>query len=646
MNTYRYILTGTLLLIFSFGFSQKGKIRQARSSYDKFAYIKTSEILLEVANDGYKSTELFEKLGDSYYFNNNMVDAVKWYSELMQLQETVDPEYFFRYAHALKSIGNYKESDKWMKNFNKERSDDLRGKAFLSNVDYLTKIDKASRDDIEIKNLELNSAVSDFGAMLFENQLIFASARGNGKDYKWNEQPFLDLYSAQKTNEGGFDVPIALNKTINTKFHESSAAFTPDQKYLFFTRNNYFKRKLKKDDEGINRLQLFRATRQENGDWDEIIPVHFNADAYSVAHPSINAEGTKLYFASDMKGAVGQSDLFVAKINVDGTLGEPENLGQFINTEGQESFPFVNEKGDLYFSSNGYPGLGGLDVYVIRDYESMPRSQSTNYEVENVGRPINSLNDDFGYYENLSTKEGFFTSNRAGGKGDDDIYIFNVVEPCKQLVEGVVKDISTNQVIKNATVTLFDENGTQLNRLVVADDGAFSFEVNCDKEYLIRGAKDTYIANEQRFTSPSAKQKLKLALLLEKDEQVVTVGDDLAKTLDIPIIYFDFDKSNIRYDAEVELQKVFAVLNKYPSMVIDIRAHTDTRGPANYNQILSDRRAQSTRLYLIEKGIPANRITAKGYGESKLKNDCADGIECTPEQQQLNRRSEFIIITM
>ena len=646
MNTYKYIFTGALLFIFLFGFSQKGKIRQAKSSYDKFAYIKTSEILLEVANGGYKSAELFEKLGDSYYFNNNMEDASNWYGELMALEEIIDPEYYFRYSLALKSIAKYKESDKWMKKFNDERSDDLRGKAFLSNVDYLTKIDALSRDDIEVVNLELNSTVSDFGAMLFDDQLIFASTRGNGKVYKWNEQPFLDLYSAQKNDRGGFDVPVALPNTINTKFHESSAAFTPNQKFLFFTRNNYYKRKLKKDSVGVNRLQLFRATRQENGDWADIVPVHFNADAYSVAHPSISADGTKLFFASDMTGSVGQSDLFVVGINEDGTLGTPENLGQYINTEGQESFPFINEKGDLYFSSNGYPGLGGLDIFVIRNFGSIAKIPTTKYEIENVGRPINSPNDDFGYYENLNTKEGFFTSNRSGGKGDDDVYAFNVIEPCKQIIEGKVKDIGSNAYIEGALVSLFDENGTELEKIIVGINGTFSFEVDCDKEYLVRGAKDAYIANEQRFTTPSARQELAIALLLKKDEQEVTLGDDLAKTLDIPIIYFDFDKSIIRYDAEVELQKVLAVLNKYPNMVIDIRSHTDSRGPAKYNQTLSGKRAQSTRLYLIEKGIAKERIAAKGYGESNLKNKCADGVPCAQEEHQLNRRSEFIITEM
>lgn len=644
MKTIKFIFIIVLSLTFSFGYSQKGKVRQATKEYDNYAYLRTSEILLDVANNGYRSVDLLQKLGNSFYFNNKMEDAAKWYGELMAMNEPVDAEYYFRYAQALKSVENYTESDKWMKKFHEANKSDLRGRAFASRVDYLSKIEAASRD-FEVKNLDINSDKSDFGTIQYKNQIIFASTRGGGKKYQWNEQPFLDLFSAVKQEDGSYNNVKEFGGDINTKYHESTVSFTPDDKAMYFTRNNYFEGKYKKGEDGVNRLKIYKANKGDYDKWENIESIPFNSDNYSVAHPSVNIKGTKLYFASDMPGTLGSSDIFVVDINDDGTLGEPVNLGASVNTEGHETFPFINEVGDLYFSSNGFAGLGGLDVFVIRDFENrLEKGQPLT--LENVGKPINSSKDDFAYYENLTTEEGFFTSNRDGGKGDDDIYTFKFPE-CVQVVEGIVKDKDTQEIIPGATVTLFDGEGKQIDKVVVGDDAAFSFDVECDKEYLIRVEKETYSSDEKRFTTPNKKQELKLEINLEQDEQEIKPGDDLAKTLDIPIIYFDFDKSNIRSDAEVELQKVIAVLNKYPTMKIDVRSHTDSRATTQYNDALSKRRNKSTIDYIVKKGnISKDRLTGQGYGESQLVNKCSDGVDCTEAEHQLNRRSEFIIISM
>ncbi len=635
--------------VFSMGYAQKrGKIRQAAKEYDNLAYLKTSEILLEVAENGFKSVDLLQKLANSFYFNNQMDEAAKWYGELMAMNEDVDSEYYFRYAQSLKSIENYTESDKWMKKFAESDRSDLRGRAFTSTVDYLSMIDEASRE-FEIVNMDINSEVSDFGTTQYQNQLIFASSRGGGKKYKWNEQPYLDLFSAEKQDDGTYSNVEKLDSNINSKFHESTVAFTPDDNVIYFTRNNYFNKKYKNSEDGTNRLKVFKATLNEDGNWDDIESVHFNSDEYSVAHPAINVKGTKMYFASDMTGTLGKSDIFEVDINEDGTLGEPINLGASVNTEGHETFPYVNSDGDLYFSSNGFAGLGGLDVFVIRDFENK-RELNQPMALENVGRPINSPMDDFGYYENIGTKEGFFTSNREGGKGDDDIYSF-IIPECEQVVAGVVRDQDTQELLPGAKVTLLDADGNPLSQQTVGTDASYKFEeLECEKEYLIRVEMDEFATVEKRFTTPKKKQDLVIEFDLERDEVELEPCADLAKILDIPIIYFDFDKSNIRRDAEVELQKVLAVLNKYPTMTIDVRSHTDCRGPASYNESLSERRAQSTRQYLINNGIASDRLTAKGYGESRLVNDCgcepSNDSSCTEEEHQLNRRSEFIVTSI
>ena len=646
----KYILLILVLVFSTATFSQNGKIQSVKNDYKDFAYVKTSEVLLEVANKGYKSVDLFQKLGNSYYFRNEMKDAAKWYGELMTLEEVIDTEYYFRYALALKGIEDYEGSDKWMAKFNELKPDDSRGRAFISKVDYKAVIEDYSRDDINVINLDINTEFSDFGTTEYENEIVFASARGGGRNYRWNEQPYLDVYSAEKNKDGSFDEVYEIEGKVNTKYHESSAIFSPNGRYMFFTRNNFFRMKYKEDETGINRLQLYRATLSEDGSWDEIHKIHFNSEDYSVAHPALNLTGSKLYFASDMPGTFGQSDIFVVDVNNDGTLGTPENLGSAINTEGQESFPFINTNGDLYFSSNGYPGLGGFDVFKSNELDQKVKAGSNrNFPIENIGKPVNSPFDDFGYYENLVTKRVYFSSNREGGKGSDDIYTFEITE-CKQRVAGTVQDKNTDELLPNSTVVLFDGEGNELERKTVGYDATFEFDLGCKMEYLVRGEKETYTSDEKRFTTPMKTQDLRLQLLLEKDEQEIEPCDDLAKVLDIPIIYFDFDKFNIRYDAEIELQKVLAVLNKYPTMNIDIRSHTDCRATMAYNERLSENRAQSTRQYLIDNGIAADRLTAKGYGESQLVNDCGceptNESSCSEEEHQLNRRSEFIITSI
>ncbi|NNK69431.1 MAG: OmpA family protein [Flavobacteriaceae bacterium] len=647
MKLRTYLILVSILALGWNGYSQKGNINKALKDYDKFSYIKTSDILLDVAERGYESADLFEKLGNAFYFNNKMDEAAGWYGRLMDMDRPVDPELYYRYAQTLKFSEQYEESDKWMERFANARSEELRARGFLSKRDYLESIEGLS-ETFPVTNLDLNTEWSDFGANQYMDKFIFASSRDTKeKTYNWNEQPFLELYSATKQEDGSLGNVEKFDDNINTKFHESSVSFWPTDDVVYFTRNNYYKRNLRRDDDGVNRLHMYLARLQRDGSWAEIEPIHFNSEQYSVAHPTVNVYGTRVYFASDMPGTIGQADLFMADINDDGTLGEPVHLGAALNTEGQESFPYVNSKGDLYYASNGLPGLGGLDVFMVRDFEK----KLDNHEqliVENAGKPINSEKDDFAYYENLGTKEGFFTSNRDGGKGDDDIYFFNVPD-CLQDLEGIVFDEKTRELIPGAKVRLFDQTGQEVSEMVVGDDAKYSFkDLNCDKEYLVRVEKDSYSTDEDRIaTTDNRKLTLNLDLEITRDEVAVTEGTNLREALDLNPIYFDLDKWNIRPDAEVELQKVIAVLNQYPDMTIDVQSHTDSRATNSYNEALSRRRNNSTIRYIIEVGgIDPKRLSGRGYGESSLTNDCGDGANCSEEEHQLNRRSDFIIIEM
>ncbi len=631
--------------------AQKATVNKATYDYNNFSYVKTTEILLDVANKGFKSVDLFQKLGNSFYFNNKMEEASKWYGELMnldavKLEKNIDPEYYYRYAQSLKSVENYTESDKWMQKFSESIKNDLRASIFKSSPNYLKTIDLQS-EDLEIINLPFNSAQSDFGTTLFDNQFIFSSSRGTGKNHVWNNKPFLELYAITKANDGAFENLKNFNEDINTKYHESSVAFMPDGNSMYFTRNNFFKSKLKRDEAGVNRLQLYSARKTDNNSWNDIIPVHFNSESFSVAHPTVNAKGDKLIFASDMPGTFGNSDLYIVDINQDGTLGTPVNLGGTINTEAQETFPFINKKGDLYFSSNGYSGLGGLDIYRINDFENKLKDKQS-FIIENIGKPINSPNDDFAYFEDIITKEGYFSSNREGGKGDDDIYGFKIPD-CTKKLAGKVFDNKTNQLLEGAKVVLLNNEGGIVSEQIVGADAIYNFaNLNCDSQYLVRASRESYETSEKRITSTSdRKEQLYVDMPLVQEEVMIAEGTNLRDAFNLNPIYFDLDKSNIRPDAEIKLQKIVAVLNKYPTMKIDVRSHTDSRATTSYNNALSNRRNIATINYLVKVGeIDSNRLSGKGYGESELINTCADGVSCTEEEHQLNRRSDFIILKM
>ena len=366
--------------------------------------------------------------------------------------------------------------------------------------------------------------------------------------------------------------------------------------------------------------------------------------------PVYTKDGNTLYFASDMPEGKEQSDLY--KIAIKGTeYGEPENLGDVINTGGRETFPFIGKDNKLYFSSDGYFGLGGLDVFVSDN----DRANASNYrEVFNLGRPINSPEDDFTFIINETSGSGYFASNREGGAGDDDIYSFKrtekIILSCSQKVEGIVMDEQTNTLIANAKVLLLDGDNNIIGQTFTQNDGSFAFGLKCNNPYLLRGSKEEYSTAEKSFgTTNELSKVVKKTLFLKKERTLgkpvlATIGSDLVAILGLNPIHFDLDKDVIRGDSEIELCKVVAVMKLYPNMKIDVRSHTDSRADDTYNMNLSNRRAQSTIQFLITNGINKSRLTGKGYGETRHVNRCSNGAPCAEYEHQLNRRSEFIII--
>jgi outer membrane protein OmpA-like peptidoglycan-associated protein len=649
MKIKNFIYSTILLAIVHLGYAQKAKVAKADKQYDNYAYVDAIATYERVAEKGYKNEKMFQKLGNAYYFNAKLEKAAKWYGELFTMNQEQEPEYYYRYSQCLKAVGDYSKADKMLDLFNKKSGNDQRAKLFEKNKDYLAEI-KANSGRFNIEDAEINSEFSDYGSSFLGNKLVFASARDTGgvskKVFKWTNQSFTNLYSSEVNSNGTFAVPKRFSKVINSKFHESTPVFTKDGKTMYFTRNNYLEGKKGKDSQKVTLLKLYKATLEE-GEWNKVIELPFNSNQYSIAHPALSVDDKTLYFASDMPGTFGQSDLFKVTINNDGSFGIPENLGKTINTEGRESFPFISNDNELYFASDGRPGLGGLDIYVAKI-----EANTSFGEVQNIGSPVNSSNDDFALLIDSQSRNGFFTSNRSGGKGYDDIYKFTETRKlaCEQLLKGLITDRETSLILPDSKVSLFDEKFQLLKETTADANGTYRFDVVCGKSYYVRAEKMNYETKEGTIAIPKTTGESDLSLELDKRIKAIAVGTDLAKTLNIPIIYFDLDKSFIRKDAAFELEKVLAVMQQYPKMKIDIRSHTDCRQTAKYNEALSDRRAKSTLVWLIKNGIGASRLTAKGYGESQLVNDCGceptNKSNCTEEQHQANRRSEFIIVSM
>lgn len=643
MKNYR-LLCLIILNVF-YGYSQQSKLNSADKKYDGYAYIDAIKTYERVADKGYKSEDLFKKLGNSYYFNSEFESAAKWYGELFAINTSPEAEYYYRYAQSLRSTGQTDKANKIMNEFNAKYKNDSRGKLYKEDVNYLDEI-KANSGRYKIEDAGINSKYSDYGSFVYNNKIYFASARDTGnfsqRRHKWTGEYYTNIYSANIDPQNSAAVkPDKFKTALNTKFHESTPVFTKDGNTVYFTRNNYIDGKKGKDDNKITLIKLYKATL-ENGKWTKITALPFTSDNYSTAHPALSPDEKTLYFASDMPGSIGQSDIYKVSINSDGSFGTPQNLGKPINTEGKETFPYVTSENEIYFTSDGHPGLGGLDVFVGQIDEN-----GTVSDIQNLGNDINSPKDDFAYIIDPVSRQGYFSSNKDGGMGSDDIYKFLETKrlKCLQELYGVITDSENGVVLPGSKVTLY-ENQKIKNSTVSNTAGQYSFAVECGKTYSVRAEKPDYATKEVDITIAKTNGKTNLPIALDKSVCKVAVGDDLGKCFGIKMIYFDLDKSNIRTEAALDLEKILDVLNQNPTMKLDIRSHTDSRASHQYNEALSDRRAKSTISWLIQNGVAKNRLTGKGYGETQLVNQCSDGVNCTEEEHQMNRRSEFIITAL
>ena len=615
----------TILLFFAFTcFAINAQNKQSKNAdkfFSSFEYDSAAKEYLSLIEKGISDPYVYKQLGFCYFINANSVEAEKWYSKAVKSEQ--DAETYYNYAQVLKSNSKYSDSDSQMKIFTTLSPNDERAKEFNKNLDYLPLLRKIEKR-FDVNKIALNSEKSDFGAFLHDNVLYFASARNeNNKIYARTNEPFLDLYQSNYNDlDGTYSEPKAISE-INTVYHEGPMIITKDGNTAYFSSESFKSKSYLRDKVGklkLGQIHLYKATK-ENGKWGSIVSLPFNSDQYSTGNPSINKEGTILYFSSNRPGSIGGSDIWKVAVNSDGSYGIPENLGDKINSVGDENFPFIADDNILYFSSNGWTGFGGLDVFYV--------DLNKNEVPSNMGSPVNTEKDDFAFTFNKEKNIGYLSSNRLGV---DNIY--NAIPVCKSEMVIVVKNAKTAEVLANSKIVLMDKNKNILSTKVTNENGKVLFNSDCQISYSIDIYKDGFVTKSVPLNNI---ENQTMEVLVDPVGIVVTDTE-----IKLNPIYFDANKSEITAQAAAELDKLAYVMSQNDKLVIFIKSHTDSRGSNEINLDVSQKRANATLQYLVSKGISSERLSAKGFGKSEPKVDCKEN--CTGEENALNRRSEFMIV--
>ena len=630
----RYITLLALIMIGSASFGQTGKQKRAERQFNNFSFVKAINTYEKFIDTSFNENYALRKLADSYIMLRQPEKALPIYKRVVE-QPNVPSEYYLYYAQALRANGEYKESKVWMRKYRDSGNDtDSRVKEFFKNDDLASAIFNSSEKNT-VEETGLNSKFNDFSAVEKNGQIVFVSSRDEGVStkrlYAWDGQPMLDVYIVDNDKQYA-DHTNKIVGGINTIHHDGPITFNQAGDRIYFSRNNLDGSQKVKDSEGMMHIGIYTA-ELVNGVWDNVQPTSLNNPNYIVYHPSLSSDGKHLYFASNMPGGIGGTDIYVADVSENGSLTNVRNMGPIVNTEGNESFPFIHSSGNLYFSSDGHVGLGLLDVFVTVTDEA-----DAIVNVINLGEPINSKRDDFAYFLKEDGFEGYISSNRKGGVGGDDIYKFNRIPPL--MMRGQIFDAVTQEPVEGARVALTRANGEEIAYFNTGADGAYEHLIPRDADFVLKGSKEKYYDVSKDFTSKNLGKQTELIVNL--DVKLIPL-----KIENLDPIYFDLDKSFIRPDAAEVLDVVVGIMNKYPSMIIRMESHTDSRADDDYNIALSQRRAKSTYEYIIGAGIDPSRITSfEGKGETELVNKCSNGVKCSEEEHQMNRRTEFFILKM
>lgn len=714
----RAILVSTFLFMILIPVLSSGQSLQEKKAdllYENMAYSKAVTIYESLYKKYPHNGKYIQRLAYCYDKMLNYKKALLYYSYLIQVNERKIGDYY-EYAQLLRIDGNIEESKKWLEKYIQLAPDDKRA---INQFDKLNELITLKNEvkKIEVGEVAGNTRYIDMCPAYYKDRIVYSSAKDSfsmvRNKFQWNNEPFLNLFVTKPYPKNDFKGSTDFSTKLNSRVHEGPACFTSDFKTMYFTRNSSIDGKGKKTANGTNNLKIFVSTF-DGKNWSEARDFPHNSNAYSVGHPALSPDDKTLYFVSDMPGGFGETDIYKSEL-VNGSWSKPVNLGATINTEGKEMFPFVDKKGILYFSSDGLPGMAGLDIFAAKEEEN------GKYLVTNLGAPLNSKYDDFGFIMDTDSLKGYFTSNRPGGAGDDDIYSFSVAaidlpvlslrDDNREILPGS-KIYLLSEKGEAITSALSDQNGkadfgikpgtkyklsaengtliadvqdvtiagqlfgfeqnqeillkqgfpyltievldkeTQLiipNALVDISEGEYdhatlednngiiSMKLNNSTNYTFYATAEEYFGNTVKYSSiDKAPGKYSLTIELEK----LSTGKQIA----LEDLFYDLNKWNIRPDAALVLDKLAKILTENPEVRIEIGSHTDSRGSAESNMILSQRRSESVMAYLVKKGIAPSRLVAKGYGESQLINKCADGVDCTEEEHQENRRTVIEIL--
>lgn len=634
------ILPLFVLIISSYCIGQSNKV--ALSIYNKHGY-KASIPILE--NSKKLNFENKARIANSYRLNHDTENAEIWYQDI--IEETSNPLHYLYFAQALQSNEKYIMADQYFMRYEKLTSNtEYKGKETES-IKAISGNRKIDKTQIKVENVaSLNSEKLDFSPTYCGDQIVFISNRDDkrlkeGVSDLWTDDNFNAIWSATKDENGVLGTPEPFSEKITTKFHEGPLCFNTSKDKMFFTRSDYNGGKRRNNSHGVMKLQIYSSEKIDNK-WSKPKSLNFNTKEFEEAHPALNNDGTRLYFSSDRLGGFGKMDLYYSDFK-NGEWSEPINLGEKINTSGNDLFPFVHEDGTLYYSSNGRKGLGGLDIYSV----SVDDNNIWN-NVKNLGSPINSPKDDFSLILNEAKTEGYFSSARNGGLGKDDIYTFNISEIIEkdktpQKEELIVK----NKKIENEVIAKSEANKIheKLDTRTTIDLPEVSDTKKSHSNKTIISNKDNF-TNDTKIVSGTTSERIddsnKYTIESNFLNSDITMHDiEAGAVLELPNIYYDFNSSYIRNDVKSDLDNVVSLMKKYPSLEIELSSHTDSRGSEAYNQTLSQKRANSAVQYIANQGVNPSRLLAKGYGESQLRNQCTNYIECSEEAHQYNRRTEI-----
>ena len=613
--------------------SQAQDVKQADMDYAMLNYPKAiSGYEKHISKSKNIETDVLVNLANSCFYTKDYTKARKYYFQLYSMQgDGMDEQLFIRMISTLRTAEDYERANELLKTYYSKNQQRVKLLGHQKNA-----LDSLVPEYKNVVNLAINSPQSDFGVALHGREVVFTSSRN-----EIDQNGYLNLYLATRNpNNGQFSNAKEFLNNLNSEYHDATLVFHKDMNTVFFSRNFLNKKeKLDAQNYGVSNVMIMRGKIQDNQVVD-ITPLDFNSKKYNCSHPFVSPDGKLLFFASDMPGGFGKSDIYVAELYNDGSTGEPLNLGPMINTPGAELFPSMS--GDtLFFSSNFHYGYGGLDIFFSK------MAGKTNFSIpENLGKPINSNMDDFSFVR-LDDRTGYFSSDRKGGKGSDDIYWFDMVE-LKQFVDysGIVLTKGDDKPIPNAKIQVYDLFNDLIMEVQSDDQGKYKALLPCNTQLKFIYSKPEYSTETVSISTPEKAGESKENNVRLTSFSSLVEKDGGMEKIRVEPIYFDYNKWDITPQAEVELNKILFAMEKFPTVKIKIESHTDSRGSDSYNLSLSDNRAKSTMRYLIEKGIDPSRIeSAAGYGETRLKNNCKNGVKCSEDEHLTNRRSDFIVIS-